>query len=111
MHGTGRVKSKTLIAVSRSSHQRCSMKTSASFFFNKVAGLRPWNFIKKETLAQVFSCEFCEVSKNTFFYRTPLLLSLAISHRGCVTHPECASENSIKEALTLAPFIENAKVV
>ena len=24
------------------------------------------NFIKKETLAQVFPCEFCEVSKNTF---------------------------------------------
>ena len=31
---------------------------------NKVADL---NFIKKETLAQVFSCEFCEISKNTFF--------------------------------------------
>ena len=31
------------------------------------------NFIKKETLAQVFSCEFCEISKNTFFYRTPLV--------------------------------------
>ena len=39
-----------------------------SLFFNKVAGL---NFIKKETLAQVFSCEFCEISKNTFSYRTP----------------------------------------
>ena len=25
------------------------------------------NFIKKETLAQVFSCEFCEISKNTLF--------------------------------------------
>ena len=25
------------------------------------------NFIKKGTLAQVFSCEFCEISKNTFF--------------------------------------------
>ena len=24
------------------------------------------NFIKKETLTQVFSCEFCEISKNTF---------------------------------------------
>ena len=24
------------------------------------------NFIKKETLAQVFSCEFCEISNNTF---------------------------------------------
>ena len=27
------------------------------------------NFFKKETLAQVFFCEFCEISKNTFFYR------------------------------------------
>ena len=26
-----------------------------------------YNFIKKETLAQVFSCEFCEISKSTFF--------------------------------------------
>ena len=25
------------------------------------------NFIKKETLEQVFSCEFCEISKHTFF--------------------------------------------
>ena len=39
-------------------------------FFNKVAG-GACNFIKKETLAQVFSCEFCEISKNTFSYRTP----------------------------------------
>ena len=31
------------------------------------------NFIKKETLAQVFSCEFCELSKNTFLQRTPLM--------------------------------------
>ena len=29
------------------------------------------NFIKIETLAQVFSCEFCKISKNTFSYRTP----------------------------------------
>ena len=29
--------------------------------------------MKKETLAQVFSCGFCEISKNTFFYRTPLV--------------------------------------
>ena len=25
------------------------------------------NFIKKEAMAQVFSCEFCQISKNTFF--------------------------------------------
>ena len=43
-----------------------------SLFFNKVADLRPF-FIKKETLAQIFSCEFCEISRNTFSYRTPLV--------------------------------------
>ena len=31
------------------------------------------SLIKKETLAQVFSCEICKISKNTFFDRTPLL--------------------------------------
>ena len=31
------------------------------------------NFIKKEILAQVFSCEFCEISTNTFLQRTPLV--------------------------------------
>ena len=39
-----------------------------SVFFNK-----PCNFVKKETLAQVFSCEFRETSKNTVFHRTPLV--------------------------------------
>ena len=39
-----------------------------SLFFNKVAGCI---FIKKETLAQAFSCEFCKISENTFSYRTP----------------------------------------
>ena len=29
------------------------------------------NFVKKEALAQVFSCEFCKISKHAFFYRTP----------------------------------------
>ena len=35
--------------------------------FNKVE----LKFFKKETVAQVFSCEFCEIFKNTFSYRTP----------------------------------------
>ena len=30
-----------------------------------------WKFIKNETLPQVFSWEFCEISKNTFSNRTP----------------------------------------
>ena len=38
----------------RSSHQRCSMKKGEAC-----------NFVKKETPALVFSCEFYEISKNT----------------------------------------------
>ena len=34
------------------------------------------NFIKKESLAQVFLCEFCETSKNTFFTEHLRLLLL-----------------------------------
>ena len=33
------------------------------------------NFIKKETLAQVFSCEFCEISKNTSYKIPPVIAS------------------------------------
>ena len=65
----------------RSSHRRCSVKKGVlrnpakftakylcqSLFFIKVAGLRLATLLKKETLAQVFSCEFCEISKNIFF--------------------------------------------
>ena len=35
------------------------------------------NFIKKETLAQVFSCKFCEISKDTFSHRTPQVATSA----------------------------------
>ena len=37
----------------------------ASFFLNKV--YKACSFIQKETLAQVFFCEFYKISKNTFF--------------------------------------------
>ena len=42
--------------------------------FNKVAG------VKKESLAQVFSCEFFKISKNTFFHRTPLVAASIYWH-------------------------------
>ena len=37
------------------------------------------NVIKRESLAQVFSCEFCKVSKFTFFYRTALVAASVFS--------------------------------
>ena len=49
-----------------------------SLFFNKVTVLA-CNFTKKEALAQMFSCEFCEIFKNTFFYRKPLVAASAFN--------------------------------
>ena len=36
-----------------------------------------FNFIEKETLVQVSSCEFREISKNTFSYSTPPVAAAA----------------------------------
>ena len=44
--------------------------------------LEACNVIKKETLAQVFSCEFCEIYKNTFYYRTPLVAASGVRNTG-----------------------------
>ena len=71
--------------------QRCSVKEvfleiSQNFLENTSARasilikLQAWwpetcNFIKKDTQAQVLSCKICEISKNTFSYRTSLVVA------------------------------------
>ena len=54
----------------RSSYQRCSIKKGVLRNFKKFTGkhLCQSSFlIKLQAEAQVFSCEFCNISKNTFF--------------------------------------------
>ena len=41
------------------------------------------NFIKKETLAQVFFCELCEISKNTFFTEHIRMTASVIKNKIC----------------------------
>ena len=43
----------------------------AKSLFNKVAGLRSTTLLKKETLAQVFSSDFCEIflKKISCYYK------------------------------------------
>ena len=48
---------KVFLKISQNSQEN----TCTRVFFNKF----------EETLAQAFSCEFCKISKNTVFYRTP----------------------------------------
>ena len=45
------------------------------------------NFIKKEALTQVFSCEFCEIYKNTFCYRTPLVAASGVLINFAILEP------------------------
>ena len=57
----------TFKLISWNSYKICKKETSAI----KKKGIQrkpeACNVIKNKTLAQVFSCDFCEISKNTFF--------------------------------------------
>ena len=53
----GVLQQKVFLEISQNSQQNICARVS---FLIKL------NFIKKQTLAQVFSCEFCEIYKNTF---------------------------------------------
>ena len=54
--------------------RRCSVKKMFLKNFAKFTGkhlCQSCSVIKKETLTQVCSLEFCEIFRKTFFYRTP----------------------------------------
>ena len=72
----------SIFHTSRNSHQRCSVRKDIlrnfakftekrlwqSLFFNKVAGLLQLYW--KQTPTQVFSCEYCEIFKKSYFKAT-----------------------------------------
>ena len=58
------IASTTLLTSLRSSYQRCSIKKGVLRNFTKFTGKHLCQSLK--TLAQVYSCEFCEISNNTF---------------------------------------------
>ena len=59
----GVLQEKVFLENSQNSQENTCVKVS---FLIKLQA-QACNFIKKETLAQVFSYEFCKISKNTFF--------------------------------------------
>ena len=84
--------SKILLQLSEAVVPRCSVKkvfleitqNSQENTCDRVSfliKLQPsaWNFIKKQSLAQEFSFEFCEISKNTSFYGTHLVAAFKLS--------------------------------
>ena len=53
----------------------------SSFFFNKIAGLKPVTFLKKRLGHRCFSVDFANFFQNTFFYRTPPMAASDKSHQ------------------------------
>ena len=76
----------------RSNRRRCFVKKDVlrifakftgkhlcqSLLFNKKPGASCLQLIKKETLAQVFAREFCEISKSTLLHGTPMVAASGI---------------------------------
>ena len=64
-----------------SSRREVFFKKNVLRNFTKFPGkhLCQSDFIKKETLAQVFFSEFCEISKNIFFNRKPPVAAFGIT--------------------------------
>ena len=58
-------KKKVFLEISQNSQENTCFRDS--FLIKLQAKAKACNFIKKECLAQVFSYEFSEFSKNTFF--------------------------------------------
>ena len=64
------------------------------FVMTKIAD-KPWQIIglgsatllRKKNLAQVFSCEFCEIYKKTFYYRTPLVAASGVLINFAILEP------------------------
>ena len=79
--------------------------------------LRPqaYNFVKKQTLAQVFSCEFCEISKNMFSYRRPLVAASLSDENGFfrwkITKRQCSfiKKETLAQVNTPVNFVKFLK--
>ena len=66
--------------------QNSQENTCAKAYFLIKLQSKTCNFIKKEILAQVFSCKFCEISKSNFFHRAPLVAAsifIAVLIKNC----------------------------
>ena len=61
-------------------------------------------FIEKETLTQVFSCEFCKISKNTFSYRRSLVAASVMTLKSDAKFEEKPTLGSKNDMRNLVNF-------
>ena len=74
--------------------------------FNKAASRRPAPFLKRRLQNRFFSCEFCEISKNIFPYRTPPVAAF-VHQEIIITHSKEAS--AMKQIFCFLSLRRNSK--
>ena len=67
--------------------QLCYDKNSTKTLSNHRPEACNFRKKEKETLRQVFSCEFCEIYNNTFYYRTPLVAASGVLINFAILEP------------------------
>ena len=72
--------------------QKSQENTCARVFSLRKLQSKAYKFIKKETLVQVFSCKFYQISKNTFLHRT-LLVAASEHAETCLTNQNFSVRN------------------
>ena len=87
------------LEISQNSQENTSARVS--FLIKLQCRPKACNFIEKETLAQVFSCEFCKICKNNFFHRTPLVAASDCSYSDIRMHLDNVLELCSKYGLLL----------
>ena len=70
--------------------------------FNKVAGLKVYNFIKNETSTQLSSREYCQIFKNILLYGTT-----PVAASNLTLDIFCREGFLRKSYLTLEIFVQN----
>ena len=64
------------LIISQHSHRRTPVLESP---FNKIAGLKACNFIKKRVRSRCFLVNISNILKDSFFYRTPPVAAFVLS--------------------------------
>ena len=81
---------KVFLEISSNSQQNSCARVSFLIELQAYA----WNFIKKETLAQLFFNAFGEISENTFSYKTSPMAASEQDLRNCENCKRNETENN-----------------
>ena len=82
---------KLFLKILQNLQENTCARLSCLFFFSC---LKACNFMKKQTLAQLFSCEYCKIFQSSIFYRAPPVAASAFSRQEILSSAESDTADS-----------------